>query len=199
MEIRSYDGKAIRLTTTDGEVFEGRAEHCHEEYGLHVFNREEESVRLGEYYLFRSEIRSIEPIGEDEFCGFYGAERVAPEIRQLYRDLKQLWCLETCAPRLRSEWSADNPSLGQCSITAFLVQDLFGGRVLGVPFPGGGFHCFNELGDHRFDLTSEQFGEDADLDYERCPEQRRETHFADGDKYARYLLLKKRLGQYRAR
>ena len=128
---------------------------------------------------------------ESEPCGFYGAETAPPAVRDLYRLMKRVWCAETCAPRLRPEWSPENPTLGQCSITSFLVQDLFGGKVYGVPLPEGGFHCFNAVGDCVFDLTSEQFGGEK-LDYALEHEQFREVHFADADKRARYELLKKR-------
>jgi len=130
-----------------------------------------------------------------DYCGFYGAEQVPEEIRDLYRDLKHAWCAETCAPRLRPGWTPDNPTLGQCSITAFLVQDRYGGKVYGVPLPDGGVHCFNRVGPYTFDLASEQFG-DEKLDYEHTPEQFREQHFADADKFARYELLKQRLEAY---
>ena len=109
-----------------------------------------------------------------------------------YDLLSRLWCAETCAPGLRKDWSAQNNTLGQCSITAFLIQDLMGGQVWGVPLPGGGVHCFNEVDGCLFDLTSEQFG-GAALDYAARTLQDRETHFADGDKFARYQLLKSRL------
>ena len=80
-------------------------------------------------------------------------------------------------------------TLGQCSITAFLVQDFFGGEVYGVLRPGGNYHCYNVIGDVVFDLTSEQFGDEV-LNYENNPEQRREDHFARAEKYERYLYLK---------
>ena len=127
-----------------------------------------------------------------EECGFYGAETVPETLRAFYRALRRVWCRESCAPRLRGEWSPDNPTLGQCSITAFLVQELFGGTVYGVPLPDGNFHCWNEIGAYRFDLTSEQFGGER-LNYENNPVQRREKHLADADKRARYELLKARL------
>ena len=44
----------------------------------------------------------------------------------LYDALSGIWCVDTCAPRLRAEWTPENKTLGQCSITAFLVQDIFG-------------------------------------------------------------------------
>lgn len=47
--------------------------------------------------------------------------------RELYDILSEIWCEYTCAPRLRSKWNPENKTLGQCSITAFLAQDLFGG------------------------------------------------------------------------
>ncbi len=40
----------------------------------------------------------------------------------------------------------------------FSCQDIFGGKVYGVLRPGGNYHCYNVIGDWRFDLTSEQFG-----------------------------------------
>ena len=112
--------------------------------------------------------------------------------RALYDLLSGVWCRESCAPRLRDNWSEDNRTLGQCSITSFLVQDIYGGEVYGVPLAGGGYHCYNVVDGVRFDLTSEQFGEEK-LDYSDRYPQSREEHFADKDKYARYLLLKSEL------
>ena len=109
--------------------------------------------------------------------------------RDLYDLLRGIWCAETCAPRMRKDWTPDNPTLGQCSVTAFLAQDLFGGKVYGVPLPDGGFHCFNDVDGCVFDLTSEQFG-GAPLDYANAPEQFRETHFAKEEKRLRYERLR---------
>ncbi|MBQ6173208.1 MAG: hypothetical protein IKS31_02170 [Clostridia bacterium] len=108
--------------------------------------------------------------------------------RDYYDLLKDCWCAETCAPRMRADWSPDNPTLGQCSVTAFLMQDVFGGRVYGIPLADGSVHCFNVADGCLFDLTSEQFGETV-LDYTDCPEQFRDTHFAKEEKRLRYELL----------
>ena len=123
---------------------------------------------------------------------FYGFENASEELRGLYGEFKRAWSRETCAPRMRGDWSEENPSLGQCSITSFAVQDMLGGEVLGLPLEGGGYHCFNVVDGFRFDFTSEQFGGEK-LDYDNCVPQSREEHFADRDKYERYLLLKSRL------
>ena len=112
--------------------------------------------------------------------------------RGLYDALRLLWSRDTCAPRLQADWSPDNPTLGQCSITAFLAQDIFGGKVFGVPLPDGNFHCYNVVGNCVFDLTSEQFLPEI-LSYDDNPEQFRETHFAKIEKRLRYETLRERL------
>ena len=110
----------------------------------------------------------------------------------MYEALTHVWCAETCAPRMRKDWSEENMTLGQCSVTSFLVQDIFGGEVLGILLPDGNYHCFNRVGDSVFDLTSEQFPE-GELDYTKYAEQSRDTHFAKEEKRQRYELLKSRL------
>ena len=123
--------------------------------------------------------------------GFYN-ERSAPEsVKRLYSALKEAWCADTCAPRMRKDWSKDNPSLGQCSVTAFLVQDIMGGEVFGVPLEDGNFHCFNVIDGEVFDFTSEQFKKQ--MDYTLEFPQARDVHFAKAEKKARYELLKRRL------
>ena len=140
---------------------------------------------------------------QERSYAFYGCENALvradhpafPGIgtpRDLYDRLLLCWDLDTCAPRLRPQWSRDNPTWGQCSITSFLVQDIYGGKVYGVPLPEGGVHCYNDVNGCVFDLTSEQFG-DTKLCYEGNAEQFREDHFADADKYQRYCLLKEKL------
>jgi hypothetical protein len=141
--------------------------------------------------------------GEDMY-NFYGWENadVSPvnekyagieNPRKLYDLLCQCWCAATCAPRLRNGWSDDNKTLGQCSITAFLAQDIFGGKVYGIKRSGGNYHCYNVVGDCIFDLTSEQFeksGDSKQLVYHDNPEQFREEHFKKVEKRERYEYLK---------
>ncbi len=117
--------------------------------------------------------------------------------RDLYDALSNIWCEYTCAPRLRDEWSESNPTLGQCSITAFLAQDIFGGEVYGVLRPGGNYHCYNVVDGVTFDLTSEQFGDEV-LSYEDNPVQTREEHFAKEEKKQRYEFLCMALKKYLA-
>ena len=118
----------------------------------------------------------------------------AGTAREFYDLLSGIWCRKTCAPRMQDEWSEDNKTLGQCSITAFLVQDIYGGEVYGILRPGGNYHCYNVVDGHVFDLTSEQFGEEAaSLEYEGNPVQSREVHFAKEEKRLRYEYLKSKV------
>lgn len=113
----------------------------------------------------------------------------------LYIALSHCWSIETCAPRMRDKWNKENYTCGQCSITAFLFQDIFGGEVFGVALGDGNYHCYNYISDSIFDLTSEQFG-DKKLNYDLTNPQTRDVHFVKREKYERYLLLKKRLKEY---
>ena len=54
-------------------------------------------------------------------------------LNELFDILSECWCAETCANRMRDEWTKGNMTLGQCSITAFLIQDIFKGEVYGYP------------------------------------------------------------------
>ncbi|RIA77859.1 hypothetical protein EI71_00836 [Anaeroplasma bactoclasticum] len=129
---------------------------------------------------------------------FYGAKNA--DIKDSYGNtpkdyydiLSNLWSKETCAKRMQEDWTKENMTLGQCSITAFLMQDLYGGEVYGIPLSDGNFHCFNKIGDVIFDLTSEQF-KDKVLDYQNVFLQDRNIHFQKEEKKNRYLLLKSRL------
>ena len=135
--------------------------------------------------------------------GFYGHKTADvkartneyPDIRtpqDLYRSLWPLWTRETCTERMRDRWTEENRTLGQCSITAFLAQDIFGGKVWGIPQADGGWHCYNAVGSCVFDLTSEQFG-DQQLDYALKHEQLRHDHFMHPGKRERYEALKEAL------
>ncbi|MBR5090296.1 MAG: hypothetical protein IK093_12780 [Ruminiclostridium sp.] len=137
-----------------------------------------------EYKFYGWEGADVKPVNDK-----YSAIR---DPRHLYDILSEIWCSYTCAPRLRGRWSEENKTLGQCSITAFLAQDIFGGRVYGILRDGGNYHCYNVIGGCVFDLTSEQFGGEK-LCYENNPEQFREVHFAKQEKKERYEYLQAKL------
>ena len=59
MNLFQYDGKIVRVIDTQGRAFTGGAVTFPPEYGFHEFDREEESVKIGDYQLFESDIAEI--------------------------------------------------------------------------------------------------------------------------------------------
>lgn len=55
-----------------------------------------------------------------------------------------------------SRWRPDNPACGQCSVTALLAQELFGGEILKTRI-GSAWHFYNRINGVRHDLTESQF------------------------------------------
>jgi len=123
----------------------------------------------------------------NEITDFVGMDK---EIFPVYSALFDSWCCGTCAPRMQERWTNMNRTLGQCSVTAFLVQDILGGDVYGTMLDDGNLHCYNVINGKTYDLTSAQL--DTTADYSKGTIQSREVHFSKKEKYNRYLLLKKR-------
>ena len=80
-----------------------------------------------------------------KFCGwqdaaiFYIHGLTSCDYYDLLPDTR---CADTCVPRMRAEWAPENQTLGQRSITAFLMRDICGGKVCGVPLGDGNYRCF---------------------------------------------------------
>ena len=136
------------------------------------------------YNFYESGAINIKPINK-EF------DKIANPF-VLYDLLSKIWSKDTCTPRMRDGWSPENKTRGQCSISAFLAQDIFGGDVYGIELEDGNFHCFNVVGDNKFDLTSEQFLPKK-LNYNKVVIQSRDVHFVKEEKKARYEYLKEKL------
>ncbi len=60
--LQRFQDKEVRITTEDGAVFTGIAEVFPSGYGLHEFDREEESIQLDDVLLFKSDIQSVEEL-----------------------------------------------------------------------------------------------------------------------------------------
>ena len=118
-------------------------------------------------------------------------------IHDLYDALLHSWTRETCTSRLRHKWNEQDYTCGQCAITAFIVQDIFGGDIYEVPLENGGVHCFNIVDGKAVDLASEQFGDKVkDLDYAHATKQNRKLRMQEPEKQDRYEKLKSNLTTY---
>ena len=64
---------------------------------------------------------------------------------------KKCWSIESS-----TKWEEATPSKGQCSVTALVIHDYFGGTILKTKV-NGAWHFYNRVNDQVLDLTSEQF------------------------------------------
>ena len=84
------------------------------------------------------------------------------------------WSQDTCDPVDLPGWTPTNPARGQCGVTALVVHDLLGGRLLVaevVRSDGSrqGVHWWNRLlAGVEVDLTREQFTDD---EFVQAPEE----------------------------
>lgn len=80
-------------------------------------------------------------------------------MKLLQTSLRELfvkaWSADTCYPKSKDQWSLENPTLGQCAVTALVINDLFGGEIVcNTQY----HHYFNILEDGtEIDLTREQW------------------------------------------
>jgi hypothetical protein len=82
--------------------------------------------------------------------------REAGLMRALPAMFQECWSRETSYDP--EKWTPENPTHGQCAITALVIQDLLGGDLLRAKV-NGAEHYWNRLPDSReLDLTRNQFG-----------------------------------------
>ena len=91
---------------------------------------------------------------------------------------KDAWCRETAHPSYQRKWSEDNPSCGQCAVTALVVNELCCAPI---------YKCKVGLATHYYnmwtwkheviDFTGEQFGNIK-------------INYLDGEPVSRSQLLK---------
>ena len=87
---------------------------------------------------------------------------MAPTLSLVEQVIRASWSAASCDP-VDAPWSPDNPSKGQCNVTALVVQDHLGGdllmaEVLNADGTRQGVHFWNRLTDGtEVDLTREQF------------------------------------------
>ena len=71
-----------------------------------------------------------------------------------FDEIRNSWSKDTAYPKCADQWDKCNPSLGQCAVTALIVQDRLGGII---KFNRPNNHFFNEIRGKVVDLTIDQF------------------------------------------
>ena len=110
---------------------------------------------------------------------------ILKEVREM---LEKSWTRETCSLGLKDSWNIDNKALGQCAVTALIVNDFLGGKIMRCMCESGS-HYYNLINGEVVDLTDSQFKEIPD--YTKGEERTREYLLSNLDTKNRYLLLLK--------
>src|SRR5215208_7046889 len=106
-----------------------------------------------------------------------------PSPTELYEVLHRSWSVET-----GSKWLLSNPARSQCSVTALIFQDVFGGDILKTNVDGA-WHFYNRIGGRRWDLTMSQF--EKPIGYDDLPSNRNEA--LTDTSWERYQILRTRV------
>ena len=101
--------------------------------------------------------------------------------------IKQSWTKETAHPAYQAKWSSDNPSTGQCLVTALLIQELKGGEIASCKV-GRYSHFVNIINEQIEDYTVEQFK--MPVEYKKIAVKDRKTLLKNKDILKRYEALK---------
>ena len=83
------------------------------------------------------------------------------------QNLLKCWSLKTS-----SKYSNQNPYKGQCGVTALIINDWFGGKILKTK-TNNQWHFYNLINGKRVDFTKKQF--DFQIDYKDIETTREEA------------------------
>ena len=67
------------------------------------------------------------------------------EIEKIEKILLNIYSKETCYPKCRDNWNDNNKTLGHCAITALVLNDFLGGKIM---------RCMSETGSHYYNLIN---------------------------------------------
>lgn len=127
-----------------------------------------------------------------------GKKHIISCVDELFEILLKVWCKDTAYPSCQKDFDRENdPTYGQCAITATLVYDMFGGTIHKIRVSGGGTHYFNKIEGHYIDLTRDQFDlYNIPVNYDINEKVEREYCGKNADTKRRYQLLLYRIKQY---
>ena len=107
---------------------------------------------------------------------------------------RSVWCKETAHPSYQQKWTVDNPSCGQCAVTALYIQEKYGGDIYFCKV-GRNSHFVNIINERIVDSTAGQFGGADKIKYisGSFKLRTRESLLKSKDVNKRYSLFKERM------
>ena len=78
------------------------------------------------------------------------------KLDELTKIIELSWTKDTCVLSLQDEWNSEYKSLGQCAVTALIVNDFIGGKIMRCMCETGS-HYYNLINGEIVDLTKKQF------------------------------------------
>jgi hypothetical protein len=112
----------------------------------------------------------------------------------LKKALKDSWCKETAYHKDSPNWSLSNPSVGQCAITALVVNHYFGGKIISGVSDDGIYHFWNKIYGIKIDFTKDQFR--MKKKFKNIKVWNRGELLETGDVQNRYYMLLERVFNY---
>lgn len=118
-------------------------------------------------------------------------------LNEFFETMLKSWVKESAYPSAQKDpqFNLENdPTYGQCAVTAMLVNKLFGGGIRKIHVSGGGTHYFNVINGQIFDLTRDQFDlYDLPIDYSSSTNVPTQYCGKNANTRARYDILEKNL------
>lgn len=165
-------------------------------------------------YKFNYQFVNLVPVSRVMLYQFFAIHRnysisailqtMNPTLQELSEALQASWHADTAYDF--KEWNPENKARGQCVVSSLVVQDYFGGELVGYEITEGQFHethYVNQLPDGTIiDTTASQYTSPVSM--RRKPvnvgefTSVREKRLADTPTAARYGILKHRVAQHLA-
>lgn len=113
---------------------------------------------------------------------------------KLQKAIKKSWGIDTAYKDDIPKWSTDNPSAGQCAVTALIIHDYFGGQIYSGVSHDGVVHYWNKVHGIKIDLTRNQFKETKI--FSNIIQWKAEDLIKTGNVRERYEILRSRIEMY---
>ncbi len=114
-------------------------------------------------------------------------------MEHVIKAIEKSWGKDTAYHKDAPYWTPENPARGQCAITALLINEYYGGKIISGVSDEGIYHFWNVINGEKVDLTEEQF--DKKLNFNNITTWTREDLLETGDVLERYKILKKRFAK----